>query len=350
MKRIFSKTSLVLTAMVFLNGCKGLDLRVEPDTKTPKMMFHKTKGFDARLNHFDYPYPVKIFDLNVQQQKLEMAYMDISPATGIANLGTVVLLHGKNFGGYYFDRIIKLLNEQGFRVIVPDQIGFGKSSKPYNLQYSFQQLAQNTFKLLDSLKIQEFTIVGHSMGGMLATRMSLMEPKKIKKLIMINPIGLEDYRLLTGYKSVNELFESELQNSEEKIKNYQLTFYYNGVWKDEYAPLNAPAIGWISGPDFRLTAYTAALTSEMIYTQPVVHEFSHLQVPSVLIIGDKDTTAIGKAWASEENKKVMGNFIELGKKYEKLAKNSQLILLEGKGHVPFIEDFEQFKMAFLKSL
>lgn len=341
------KQLLFTTALLGLVGCKGLDLRVSPDTKTPKMMFHKTKGYDARLNHFSYPYPVKMFDVKVQQQDLEMAYMDSDVKD---SKGTVVLLHGKNFGGYYFDKIIKLLNESGYRVIVPDQIGFGKSSKPYVLQYSFHQLALNTFKLLDHLKVSEFTVVGHSMGGMLATRMSLMEPKRIKKLIMINPIGLEDYRLLTGYKSVNELFESELQNSAEKIKNYQLAYYYNGVWKDEYAPLNEPAIGWIEGPDFRLTAYTAALTSEMIYTQPVAHEFSSLKVPSVLIIGDKDTTAIGKAWAPEENKKLMGDFLALGNNYVKLAKNSRLVLLSGKGHVPFIEDFEQFKVEFLKSL
>lgn len=341
------KKIICFLCVLFFVGCKGLDLRVAPDSKTPKMMFHKTKGYDARLNHFSYPYPVQIFKLNVQQQDLEMAYMDIEAKE---SKGTVVLLHGKNFGGYYFDKIIKLLNGEGYRVIVPDQVGFGKSSKPYFLQYSFQQLAQNTFKLLENLKVDNFIVVGHSMGGMLATRMSLMEPSKVKKLIMINPIGLEDYRLLTGYKSVNELFDSELQNSAEKIKNYQLSFYYNGIWKEEYAPLNEPAIGWIEGPDFRLTAYTAALTSEMIYTQPVAHEFSSLKVPSVLIIGDKDTTAIGKAWAPEENKKLMGNFLELGKNYVKLAKNSRLVLLSGKGHVPFIEDFEQFKTEFLKSL
>jgi len=64
----------------------------------------------------------------------------------------VVLLHGKNFNIAYWEQTIKELSKQGFRVIAPDQIGFGKSTKPASYQYSFQQLALNTKSILDSLK------------------------------------------------------------------------------------------------------------------------------------------------------------------------------------------------------
>ncbi|MDO6425213.1 alpha/beta fold hydrolase, partial [Saccharophagus degradans] len=82
---------------------------------------------------------------------------------------TIVLFHGKNFNGAYWKTTIKSLTEAGYRVIAPDQIGFGKSSKPMNFQYSFQELAKNTKTILDKLNVSKTAILGHSMGGMLAT-------------------------------------------------------------------------------------------------------------------------------------------------------------------------------------
>ncbi len=52
------------------------------------------------------------------------------------------------------------------RVVVPDQIGFGKSPKP-DLHYSFEMLAQSTKRLLDELAIARAAVVGHSMGDFL---------------------------------------------------------------------------------------------------------------------------------------------------------------------------------------
>ena len=131
-------------------------------------------SLDVRLTGFSYPSPVQTLSLNDQQQDLEMAYMDVAPKQG--NGKTVLLLHGKNFSGAYWERTIIELLADGYRVVVPDQIGFGKSSKPAHFQYSFQTLADHTRRLLDTLKVDRVTVVGHSMGGMLATRFALMFP------------------------------------------------------------------------------------------------------------------------------------------------------------------------------
>jgi len=80
------------------------------------------------------------------------------------------------------------------RVIAPDQIGFCKSTKPERYQYSFQQLAQNTHALLEKLGVKKATLIGHSTGGMLAARYALMYPDETEQLVMINPIGLEDWK------------------------------------------------------------------------------------------------------------------------------------------------------------
>src|SRR5436853_5710102 len=72
-----------------------------------------------------YPYPSKYLDIRVYTQDVRIAYMDVAPQ-GTANGRTVVLLHGNNFGGFYFKPVIDGLTKEGFRVIVPDQIGYGR--------------------------------------------------------------------------------------------------------------------------------------------------------------------------------------------------------------------------------
>src|SRR6266478_2147014 len=118
------------------------------------------------LEGIDYPYPVHHLDLTIEGQPLRMAYMDVAPAAA-PNDKTVVLLHGKSFSGDYWAHTIATLTGQGYRVVVPDQIGFGKSSKP-DIRYHFDLLARNTKALLDSLGVTRAAIVGHSFGGMLS--------------------------------------------------------------------------------------------------------------------------------------------------------------------------------------
>ncbi|WP_242510084.1 alpha/beta fold hydrolase [Hymenobacter persicinus] len=148
---------------------------------------------NATLDGYAYPFAVKYLPLTLEGQRLRMAYMDV-PATARANGRTVVLLHGKNFFGAYWRETIHTLTAAGFRVVVPDQIGFGKSDKP-DLHYSFHQLARNTKHLLDTLGVKKAVVVGHSMGGMLAARFALLYPEATEKLVLENPIGLEDYRV-----------------------------------------------------------------------------------------------------------------------------------------------------------
>ncbi len=298
------------------------------------------QNLDITLSTISYPFDVHFLKLHVQNQELEMAYMDISPQN--PNHKNIVLLHGKNFNGAYWETTIKSLAEKGFRIIVPDQIGFGKSTKPQHFQYSFQQLALNTKILLDSLHISKASILGHSMGGMLATRFALMFPEITEKLILENPIGLEDYSQLTPYKPVDFWYKNELAQNYEKIRQYQLIFYYNNQWKSGYDKWVDMLAGWTINKDYPLIAWNAALTYDMIITQPVVHEFSMIKSPTLLIIGTRDRTALGKALASDEVQKKMGLYNELGKKTQQKIAGSQLVELDNVGHLPHIEAFDRF--------
>src|SRR5580698_7179678 len=187
-----------------------------PSTDTPV--------YGPELQGFEYPYPVQQFTFSSQRESLHMAYLDVRP--GKANGRTAVLMHGKNFCAATWRTTIDALTAAGFRVIAPDQIGFCKSSKPERYQYSFQQLALNTHALLASLGINQATLIAHSTGGMIAMRYALMYPKETEQLVLVDPIGLEDWKAKgVPAVSVDEWYQRELKTSAEGIKRYEQATY-----------------------------------------------------------------------------------------------------------------------------
>lgn len=303
---------------------------------------------DIELSNYAYPYNVAFLDLKIQEQDLKMAYMDVKPQQ--YNGKNIVLIHGKNFNGAYWKTTIQSLISKGYRVIVPDQIGFGKSSKPHHFHYTFQQLAQNTKTLLDYLNIKKTAVLGHSMGGMLATRFALMYPKTTEKLILENPIGLEDWKLKVPYKPVEWWYKNELKKNYESLKKYQLVSYYDNKWKPEYNQWVNLLAGWTLNSDYKTIAWNSALTYDMIFTQPVLYEFKNITVPTLLIIGTRDRTALGKNLVSPKVKQTMGLYKQLGRDTQKKIPNSKLIELENIGHLPHIEKFDSFINPLLKFL
>src|SRR3954449_5039162 len=158
------------------------------------------------LEGFAYPYPVSMLPLVNDGEQVRMAYMDVQPAT--PNGRTVVLLHGRNFPSSYWAPVIATLAGAGYRVVVPDQIGFGKSSKPA-ADLHFDTLARNTVALMDHLQIANFDIVAHSLGGMLAGRIARASPDRVARLVLAAPIGLEDYRLYVPPTRTETILENE---------------------------------------------------------------------------------------------------------------------------------------------
>ena len=306
------------------------------------------KALDINLENYPYPYPVKFIQLKEQGQTLKMAFMDAQP--GKPNGKTVLLLHGKNFNGAYWQQTAEALLKNGYRVIMPDQIGFGKSTKPAHLQYTFQMLARHTKAVLDTLKAGKVAVLGHSMGGMLATRFTLMYPDRVEKLILENPIGLEDWKRYIPYQTVDNWYQTELQQNYEKIKQYQLVNYYGGKWQPPYDKWIVPLAGWTLNKEYPRIAWNSALTYDMIFTQPVVYEFDAIQAPTLLIIGQRDRTALAKNQASKEVAATLGNYPELGKKTAQKIKNSKLVELDNVGHLPHIEAFDRFINPLLQFL
>ncbi|MGV3525466.1 MAG: alpha/beta fold hydrolase [Candidatus Sericytochromatia bacterium] len=313
---------------------------------TPLSRDQPGMGLDGSLlAGFDYPFPVQQLQLEMPHGTETMAYMDVQPRR--PNGKSVLLLHGKNFNGAYWEATARALTQAGYRVVIPDQIGFGKSSRPTEMPYSFQLLARHTAQLLAHLKLEKVTVTGHSMGGMLATRFALMYPAQTEKLVLINPIGLEDWKAKgVPYQPLEAAIASEKNQTPEKLQAYQQQNYYGGTWSPAYARWLAPLVLQLNSPALPQIAWNAALTAEMIFTQPVVYELPLLRVPTLLIIGQRDRTAIGRERAPAALRERLGNYPELGKAAARAIPNAQLAELDDVGHLPQIEAFPRFWQAY----
>jgi pimeloyl-ACP methyl ester carboxylesterase len=233
-------------------------------------------------------------------------------------------------------------------VIAPDQIGFGKSSKPERYQFSFVQLAANTRALLASLGISRAVVVGHSMGGMLAVRFALCYPEATERLLLVNPIGLEDYAALVPPRTVDDWYAGELKQTPESVREYQRTSYYGGAWKPEYEAHTRLLAGWTRHPEWPRVAWDSALTTDMIFTQPVVHDLPRLRVRTRLVIGQRDRTALGRPFAPPEVQPTMGDYPRLGRLARDRIPGAELVELPGVGHAPQVEAFPAFEKALLE--
>ncbi len=283
-----------------------------------------------------YPYPVHYFPLTMYGQDVRMAYMDVAPE-GPANGRTVVLFHGMNFGGFYFGPIIDVLREQGFRVVVPDQIGFGRSSKPI-IPYNFHDMALNTRRLLTSLGISRVSIIGHSMGGMLATRFAASFPDITERAVIYDPIGLHDPRYEHPWHAADDEYKAVMAQTNDQrwqaayanIRRY----FPPGTWKPEYEKyvriLYAPTLS----ADFPRWAMVRAIYHQITYLDPVDDDWPKIKVKTLVIGGALDTP----------------DFPERARHIAETIPGAELVLLPGLGHVPHIQAPQMFFPPLLKFL
>jgi pimeloyl-ACP methyl ester carboxylesterase len=297
----------------------------------------QTIPLGANLERFDYPAPVRWFEANSQGHAVRMAFLDW-PATAAPNGTTIVLLHGKNFCAATWGDTARGLAAVGYRVIAPDQIGFCKSSKPSGYQYSFHTMAALTAALLDQAGAGKVVLVGHSTGGILATRFTLLYPERVTRLVLVNPLGLND-TLSEGvpYTDLGKLRAEEAKIDAASIKAYQLRNYYHGDWRPAYDRWVAMLAGQYASPDGDTVRDAQARLSDMIQTQPVAAELPRLTVPTTLIIGQRDLTAFRASSAPQSQRARVRTVPQAAEEAVKRIPGARLIRLDDLGHSPQVE-------------
>jgi len=296
------------------------------------------------LEGFPYPYPVSLFDLDYGGESLRMAYMDVPPS-GQANGRTALLLHGRNFPSSYWQGVIEGLSQAGYRVVVPDKIGFNKSSKPAH-DLHFHQLAANTVALLDKLGIGKVDVIGHSTGGMLSVRLARTAPERVERIVLAAPIGLEDYRFYVPPVPLDQLMALEDKVTADSYRK-QLMTAYSPTLPPEALDL-AARVGVKGAAAYPRWLRTFANTFQMIWREPVVHEIPLLTQPVLFVMGENDHLAPGKNFAPEAVRGQMGHNAELAKGLAAKMPDGQVELFEGTGHLVHLEQPERFNDVVLR--
>lgn len=339
---------LVIVLPILLVACASPEKVSEEKPKTPPVvasLYSNSAPLDLRLSTWPYPYPVKEFKTSLQGQPASMMYMDV-PAVG-KQKGAVLLFHGKNFSSDYWAPTIAGLSQAGYRVIAPDQVGFGKSSKP-DVAYHFDDLAANTQALLKSLKVNQVSVIANSMGGMVGVRFARLYPKTVQKLVLENPLGLEDYSKDIPPQQNDTLLKLEMAQTETSYRNFLKTYF--PTWQPAFEQFVEIYVRIQKGPDYPAYARASVLTYQMIAEKPVVNDLPQLKMPVLLVIGQKDRTVFGRRFAPPEAVKSLGNFPELGRKAQAAIPNAKLVPLDNVGHVPHVEVPDLFVKTVLEFL
>jgi len=298
------------------------------------------------LESLTYPYPVQLLTLRMEGRDVKLAFMDIEPS-GPANGKTVVLMHGRNFFGAYWKDTIQFLSAHGYRVVVPDQVGFGKSSKP-DVPHSLHVHADNTKLLLDYLGVKRAVLVGHSLGGMMAARFALMFPEYVERLVLEDPLGLEDYRVKVPYATREQLAAEARKQTRAGIDSQFKDYFVQ--WKPEFEVYADVQYRWSLGSESDLIARTAAQTYTMAYEQPVVYELPQIRAPTLLIVGEQDRAALGRSRVAPEVRATLGLVPELARKAVQSIPDARLVLFPDIGHVPHLEAQDRFDQELLRFL
>jgi pimeloyl-ACP methyl ester carboxylesterase len=300
------------------------------------------------LEGFAYPYPVNMLPLVNDGEQVKMAYMDVAP--GQPNGRTVLLLHGRNFPSSYWAPVIKTLIDAGYRVVVPDQIGFGKSSKPA-ADLHFDTLARNTIALMDHLQIAKFDVVAHSLGGMLGVRIVRAFPDRVAHLLLTAPIGLEDYRLYVPPTPTEKILESEEKQTADGYRKQLETNYSLKLPYDQVTPFIDARFNIKGSSEYPRWLRAFVNSAQLIYREPVVHEIPLITQPTLFIMGSDDHNAPGKPNAPEALRPQMGQNAELAKALAAKMPNASVEVIPNTGHLVFLEapaKYDELLLAFLK--
>ena len=330
---------------LLVSGCRA-EPAVQHDGK-PAVPWPAGDTLGIGLEGYPYPYPVQYLDVRHVaeatwvdhpapdwEQHARLAYMDISADRASAK-GTVLLLHGKNFFGAYWAEVIEALHDNGYRVVVPDLVGWGKSTKPSTLTTA--SLVAHLHSLLDHLTIDSVALVGHSTGGLVGMHMARTLPERVQALVLENPMGLEDYRDgLTRQVTHEDWAQDERSMSADQFRRFMAHYF---VDKDPrfVEPFVAVRSAIAKGPEFERWVQSSAAGYDMLLNESAVEFVASLETRTLFVCGTSDRTYVGAKYIDPKDQAGKGNIAELAKGFAAKMAHARFVGVPNVGHVPHLE-------------
>ena len=237
---------------------------------------------------------------------------------------TVILLHGLGGSAQAWGLNIAPLAEK-YHVIVPDQIGFGKSDKPL-VNYRVRTYVDFLDQFCKQLKIERATLVGNSMGGWIAAMFTASFPDRVDKLVLEDAAGYAppkdfDTRVYWGLNPTTR----------EGMKVLVAKVFYSKAFQTDAAVDQSIAARLAAGDGYTINSITESIIRGEDFLDDIVKTIKR---PTLIIWGRQD----GLVPLTE------------GERFNKDIAGSKMFVIDQCGHVPNIEKPGEFNAAVLKFL
>lgn len=237
---------------------------------------------------------------------------------------TVILLHGLGGSSQVWQLNIAALAEK-YHVVVPDQIGFGKSDKPL-VNYRIRTYVDFLDQFCKQLRIERASLVGNSMGGWIAAAFTAAFPDRVDKLMLVDA---------AGYKPPKDLdtrtFYGLNPTTREGMKVLVAKVFYNKLFLTDAAIDQSIAARLAAGDGYTINSITESIIRGEDFLDDTVKT---IERPTLLIWGRQDGL-VPLAEGEHFNRDIAG---------------SKLVVFDQCGHMPQIERPADFNAAVLKFL
>jgi pimeloyl-ACP methyl ester carboxylesterase len=237
----------------------------------------------------------------------------------------VILLHGLGGDVSNWFATIGPLSEK-YRVIVPDQIGFGRSDKPM-INYRVGTLVDFLDALYKELKVERASLVGNSLGGWTAAAFALAHPEKVDRLVLVDSAGFA----LTGDvnpRTLNMLSPSTLEGAKQLLSQI---FYNKQMFASDAAAGLMLTRRMMAGDGYTIQRFIDSVVNGEDMLDKKVSAVKH---PTLIIWGREDLLTP----------------LALGERFKKEISGSELLIIEKCGHVPQLEKAAEFNSALMRFL
>jgi pimeloyl-ACP methyl ester carboxylesterase len=238
----------------------------------------------------------------------------------------VILLHGLGGNASNWTLNINPLAEK-YRVIVPDQIGFGRSDKPF-INYRVGTYVDFLDRLLTQLNIERATLVGNSMGGWIAAAYTIAHPGKVEQLVLVDAAGFAppanfDVKQLSGLNP----------STREGMRELARRVFYNQQLFTSDDAIDLMLTQRMSAGDGHTIQ---ALVESIARREDMLdNRLSAIKVRTLIIWGRQDG---------------LTPLAEFGDRFKREIPQAQLVVFEQCGHVPQVERAAEFNSTLLKFL
>lgn len=234
---------------------------------------------------------------------------------------TVILLHGLGGSGQNWMFTVGALSPQ-FRVVVPDQIGFGNSDKP-TINYRVRTYVDFLDQFCKQLKIERATLVGHSMGGWIAAAFTIAFPERVERLVLADSTGYAPPANF-DFKSLYSLNPS----TREGMKQLIARVFFNSSFQSDAMIDQFLAQRMSAGDGYTINSLIESVSRREDFLDGQVDK---IKVPTLIVWGREDGLVL----------------LNEGERLKKDIANSKLVVFDQCGHFPQVEKAGEFNATLL---